>query len=257
MKKWIAVCLLPVFAVAAEVKNPAVAPVPKLEQDGYDWYARHQAVVETQAALNPQVVLVGDSITHFWGGLPADKKNARGAAVFSETFGDLRVLNLGFGWDRTQNVLWRLENGELDGLSPALIFVHIGTNNTSATRNARANSPAEIAEGIGAVCAKLAEKAPGARIVLFDIFPREQHPDHPRRTAIREANRLLGEIKLPPQVIRMNLDAALEEPDGSLSRAVMGDFCHPSAEGYRRWSAAIKPLLAAYFPKNPAPPREK
>lgn len=228
--------------------NSALVPVPKLENDSYDWYARHQAVLQLQKQIDPQVVLIGDSITHFWGGRPDAR--ARGAAAFAETFGALRVLNMGFGWDRIQNVLWRLENGEMDGLSPALIVLHIGTNNTSQTKNARANTPEEIVEGIGVVCGKLIEKAPKARILLMNVFPREEKPDAPRRKVINEINRLLAEKEFPPQVIRLDIGALLTNPDGTVSRTIMGDFCHPTNAGYLIWGRALKPVLNAYFPET-------
>ena len=71
------------------------------------------------------------------------------------------MLNLGFGWDRTQNVLWRLDHGELDGLHPRIVVIHIGTNNTSQTEHARQNTPAEIVEGIAAICGRVRAKTPG------------------------------------------------------------------------------------------------
>ncbi len=174
--------------LAAEApSNSALIPVPKLENDSYDWYARHADVLRIKDELNPEVVLIGDSITHFWGGEPrAGQSN--GPDSWRSTFGDYRTLNLGFGWDRIQNVLWRLDHGELDGLRPRVIVLHIGTNNTSDTPNARSNSPDEIAEGIGAVLTRIRAKAPDARIILMAVFPREQKPDHPRRTQIAEIN---------------------------------------------------------------------
>lgn len=236
------------FATLTFAANTAVIPIEKLEQDSYDWYARHAEVLALQQQLDPQVVLIGDSITHFWAGPPA-ASIIRGAESFKETFGELRVLNLGFGWDRTQNVLWRLANGEMEGLTPKLIVLHIGTNNTSTTPNARANTPEEIVEGIAAICRQLTKKAPEARIILMDVFPREAKPDHPRRKVIRETNRLLAAAELPYQVIRLDIADQLTAPDGTITRRLMGDFCHPTAEGYRIWGKALQPLIRAYVPE--------
>ena len=110
----------------------AVVPVPKLENDCYDWHARHAAVLCVKDRIKPQIVLIGDSITHFWGGEPKDRP-ANGPQAFAAVFAPYRVLNLGFGWDRTQNVLWRLDRGEIDGLHPRVVVIHIGSNNTSQT----------------------------------------------------------------------------------------------------------------------------
>ena len=108
--------------------NHAVVPTPKLEQDFYDWHRRHAEMLRIKHEVDPEIVLIGDSITHMWGGLPAEPGRARGAKSWDALFGE-RALNLGFGWDRTQNVLWRIDHGELDGLNPKLVVIHIGTNN--------------------------------------------------------------------------------------------------------------------------------
>ena len=95
--------------------NTALIPVPALEIDSYDWFARHHAELELQKTLRPRVVLIGDSITHFWAGPPASKI-INGPSAWERAFGNLPVLNMGFGWDRTQNVLWRLRQGEFSGI---------------------------------------------------------------------------------------------------------------------------------------------
>ena len=96
--------------------NTAIIPSPKLENDFYDWPARHEAVLKIKDQLDPEIVLVGDSITHLWGGEPSwAGRKANGQQAFEKTFPDRRVLNLGYGWDRIQNVLWRLDHGEFDG----------------------------------------------------------------------------------------------------------------------------------------------
>ncbi len=222
--------------------NSALIPVPKLENDSYDWHARHAEVLRIKDALNPEVVLIGDSITHFWGGEPRAGA-ANGPGSWQSTFGKYRTLNLGFGWDRIQNVLWRLDHGELDGLHPRVIVLHIGTNNTSETANARQNTPAEIAEGVRAIVRRLRAKVPKARIVLMGVFPREQKPDHPRRAQIAEMNRLLVELGQLPGITFLDLGPKLLQPDGTISTEIMGDFCHPTDKGYQIWGEALAPWL--------------
>ena len=234
--------------LAVEVpSNSALIPVPKLENDSYDWYARHADVLRIKDGVNPEVVLVGDSITHFWGGEPRAGQ-ANGPTSWQSTFGNYRTLNLGFGWDRIQNVLWRLDHGELDGLHPRVIVLHIGTNNTSDTANARSNSPAEIAEGIGAILKRIRAKAPAAKIILMAVFPREQKPDHPRRTKIQEINRLLAPLATLPGVTFLDIGPKFLEADGTISPVIMADFCHPTEQGYRIWGSALAPLLARDAP---------
>ena len=107
-------------------------PCPKIENDAYDWYKRHETRCELAKKNSYDIVFIGDSITHFW----ADEDGVtHGVEVWREYYGRRRVLNLGFGFDRTQNVLWRLEHGELDGQCPKLVVLNIGTNQFSATPN--------------------------------------------------------------------------------------------------------------------------
>ena len=129
-------------------------PTSKLENDFYNWHQRHAEILRIKHEVDPEVVLIGDSITHMWGGIPTKPGRARGAESWNRLFGN-RALNLGFGWDRTQNVLWRIDHGELDGLDPKQVIIHIGTNNLAGTKNHVAGSPAEIAEGIKAVCERV------------------------------------------------------------------------------------------------------
>lgn len=224
--------------------NSSLIPVPKLENDSYDWYARHAEALRLKAKLDPEVVLIGDSITHFWGGEPKAAQ-ANGPQSWQSTFGRYRTLNLGFGWDRIQNVLWRIDHGELDGLHPRVIVLHIGTNNTSDTANARQNTPAEIVEGIRAILQRIRAKTPTARIVLMAIFPREQKPDHPRRVFLAAVNRMLASFAPEAKVTFIDLGPKLLQPDGTLSPEIMADFCHPTERGYQIWGDALAPLLGA------------
>jgi acetyl esterase/lipase/lysophospholipase L1-like esterase len=235
--------------------NTALVPVPKLEEDSYDWYARHAEVLRIKDRLNPEVVLIGDSITHFWGGEPKSAL-ANGPVSWETAFGPYRTLNLGFGWDRIQNVLWRLDHGELDGLHPRVIVLHIGTNNTTDTEHARKNTPAEIAEGVGAILRRLRAKTPQARIILMAVFPREQKPDHPRRRQIAEINQLLSQLGQLPGVTWLDIGPKLLQPDGTISPEIMRDFCHPTEAGYRIWGNALAPWLALSTPASPKSPGE-
>ena len=223
--------------------NTAIVPVPKLEEDSYDWHARHDEILRLQKTLDPEIVLIGDSITHFWAGEPK-AGIVRGEAAWQSAFGKHRTLNMGFGWDRTQNVLWRLDHGEFDGLHPRVVILHIGTNNTSDTANARRNTPDEIAAGIGEICGRIRRKSPGTKIILMAIFPREQSPEHPRRKLIAQTNLLLAKL---PGLTCLDISSQLLQPDGAISRDVMSDYCHPTARGYQIWADALAPIVQAAF----------
>lgn len=222
--------------------NTALMPVPKLENDSYDWYARHSDVLKVKDQINPEIVMIGDSITHFWSG-PPQSKIQNGPKAWKELFGDRRVLNLGFGWDRTQNVLWRLDHGEFDGLRPRWVVINIGTNNFSTTSHAKANTPAEVAEGIRTICARIREKSPASRIIVMGVLPRGAKANDHYRLKIAELNKLLPELAKTPGITFLDIGEKFVQRGGELPRSLMGDFCHPTEAGYAIWAAALKPLL--------------
>jgi lysophospholipase L1-like esterase len=224
--------------------NPATVPVGKLENDGYGWEDRHEAVMKIKDALKPEIVLIGDSITHFWGGEPdGGRIGNRGRESWAALFGERKVLNLGFGWDRTQNVLKRIELGELDGLDPKVIVIHIGTNNLAATPQHRAETNAQIAEGIAAVVGRAQAKCPNAQIILLAVFPRGKGATNPQRETIAEINKLLAPLGKKPRVTFLDITDHWLAPDGSVSTELMPDTLHPNEKGYTVWGEALRPLL--------------
>jgi lysophospholipase L1-like esterase len=232
-------------------KNTAIVPVSKLEDDSYNWWDRHAAVLRIKDSINPEIVLIGNSITHFWGGYPlltyADGKprEPAGPRSWASLFGPYRVLNLGFGWDRTQNVLWRLDHGELDGLHPRIVVINIGTNNTSQTANARMNTAPEILEGIRAVCERVRSKVPGATIILMAVFPREQNPLSARRLLITDIDRQLKAYADEHQLTFVDIGPRLLAPDGTFLPGMTNDYTHPTDKGYQIWADAIRPYITA------------
>ncbi len=201
----------------------------------YDWTARHRAASALMRSRNPDVVLVGDSITHFWGGEPVGGRRT-GAAEWDRFFAGRSVVNLGYGWDRTENVLWRLDNGEFEGATPKVVVLMIGTNNIGL------NTPEEIAAGVEAICTRVHERSPATKILLLAIFPRGQKPDA-TRARVDDVNRLLARLDAREEVTFLDIGARFLEADGSLSAEVMDDFLHPTAKGYAIWWEAMAPVL--------------
>lgn len=223
--------------------NPSAIPAGKLENDFYDWHRRHADALRIKREVNPEVVLLGDSITHMWAGRPKEQKYHRGVASWKQTFGD-RALNLGFGWDRTQNVLWRIDHGELDGISPKTVILHIGTNNLAGTPRHEVSPPAEVAEAIGEICRRVKRKLPQAKLIVMAVFPRGEKADHPKRSEIAAINRLLPEIVEKHDATLVDISEELIDESGRISREIMGDFLHPTARGYEIWADSLAPLLA-------------
>ncbi len=219
--------------------NTAVMPVPKLEQDSYDWYARHHAELELQKAIKPRVVLIGDSITHYWGGPPVSSE-VNGPAAWQSVFGGMPVLNLGFGWDRTQNVLWRLRHGEFTGLTPQWVVLMIGTNNITGTEQARASTPEEIVEGIDAIYREIRQRSPGSGVILMAILPRGAAANDPMRERIQATNRLLAaHFTGDPAITYLDIGKSFLAADGSLPATMMPDGTHPTDAGYQIWADAL------------------
>jgi lysophospholipase L1-like esterase len=201
----------------------------------YDWVKRHEAILNLGRLRNPELLFVGDSITHFWGGEPTDAR-LRGAKVWDKYYGQRKALNLGYGWDRTENVLWRLRHGEIDGLKPKVVVVMIGTN------NAAINTKEEIAAGIEAICAELHMRLPETKILLLGIFPRGAKPDEPR-AKVMAVNELIAGLNGKYGVTYLDIGKVFLEADGSIAPEIMNDYLHPTAAGYERWAKAMEPTL--------------
>jgi lysophospholipase L1-like esterase len=201
----------------------------------YDWAERHAACVALMKSRQPEIVMLGDSITHFWGGEPVGGRRT-GVEVWDRFFANRSVVNLGFGWDRTENVLWRLTHGELDHAKPKVVVVMIGTNDMDL------NTPDEIAAGISAICDELHRRAPAAHILLLGIFPRGAKPDATRQK-VAAVNERIAKLDGRNGVTYLDVGKSFLEADGSISAEVMYDYLHPTVKGYALWVAAMEPTL--------------
>lgn len=231
--------------------NLATEPAGQLEENGYDWYGRHEKICREKPA-DCEVVLIGDSITHNWAG--AEVTGEKTSDTWRKTFGKYKALNCGFGWDRTGNALWRIDHGELDGISPTIAIVHIGGNNWAASDSYvtwhpwNAECPREkneeTAEGVMAVVRRVREKLPKTRIVVMGVFPFGEKPTDQRRIDNVKLNALLEPmVKEVENAVFLNINDKLLGPDGVYSREIAGDFVHPTAKGYDIWAASILPEI--------------
>ena len=224
-------------------RNAALLPRTKIEQDAYNWFERHEKILKYGKAADPEVVFVGDSITHFWAGV--DTIGGEFALPrWKQAFGKYRTLNLGYGWDRTGNVLWRLDHGEMDGIDPKLVVVHIGGNNYTKTKNYPGDSAEEVAEGVLAVAARVHEKAPNAKVVVMGVFPFGERPDAPHRVKARATNAILSRaVPRLGYADFVDLTSRQVRADGIYPRELARDFVHPTDAGYAIWLEALKPHL--------------
>lgn len=191
---------------------------------------RHRAFNKRVKQGNVDLIFIGDSITHWW-----EKK---GREVWQEYYGHRNAVNLGIAGDRTQHVLWRLDNGNIDGISPKVAIVMIGTNNQPPR-----NTGEEIADGIIAICKKLRTKLPKTKILLLGIFPREPKPC-PMREELARASKIASRIADGKKIHYLDIGDKFLETDGSISKGIMYDYLHLTSKGYRVWAEAIEPKLA-------------
>ncbi len=201
----------------------------------YDWAKRHAAVTKITADRKASLVFIGDSITQMFGGEPHDRSQP-GKDVWEKFYAKRSVANLGFGYDYLENTLWRLRHGELDGAKAKVVVMHIGTN------NAGKNTPEEIAASVRALLDEIHQRQPQAHVILMAIFPRGPKPDA-MRAKLDTTNKLLAQFAAPDKVTFLDIGAKFLQPDGSITREVMGDYLHPSAKGYEIWAESIEPLL--------------
>lgn len=220
--------------------HTAVEAVPK---DGR-WMARHESFVEIARSGGVDVLFLGDSITDFW--------RSAGRSVWDREWAPLKAANFGISADRTQHVLWRIRNGELDGIDPKVIVLMIGTNNTGMERGSATprNTPAEAIDGVKAVVQELRSRRPSARILLLGIFPRGEPGDLERRQ-IAEINAAISRLHDGDAVTYLDIGDQFLAPDGSIPADVMPDKLHPGEKGYEIWAAAMKEPLTALLRRGP------
>lgn len=213
--------------------NTATQPVPRDEK----WVARHDGFVQIAKAGGVDVLFLGDSITDGW--------RSKGKLLWDGHFAPLKAANFGIGGDRTQHVLWRMENGELDGITPKVVVLMIGTNNTGfeANKNPR-NTEVETIAGVTAIVKGLQAKLPAAKILLLAVFPRGEKGSA-ARAQVDAVNAGIAKLHDGKAVTYLDIGQRFLYPDGTLPKEIMPDLLHPNEVGYAIWADAIKAPLAA------------
>jgi acetyl esterase/lipase/lysophospholipase L1-like esterase len=223
-------------------KQPNSAIVPDTHNRDYpmyDWPTRHRAILDYTAGRDEDVVFIGDSITHRWGGHPFDPTDTTpktGMTAWNAYFRNWRCVNLGCGYDRTENVLWRIENGQVDKMRVRAFVLLIGTNNIGV------NTPEEIRDGVVAVVDQLHQRHPAAHILLLGLLPRGATPEDAGRLAAAEVNRLLARLRRS-YLKFADIGGVLLECNGSIAASTMPDYLHPTEVAYRAMAGAIVPCL--------------
>lgn len=209
-------------------QNPAV--IPATRSNPTNWLARHDGFVKQAKAGGIDLLFMGDSITDNW--------RSRGKSVWEKYYGHRHAANFGIGGDRTQHVLWRIENGELDGIDPKVIVLMIGTNNS------KSDSPDQISEAVEKIVAEMRAKCPKSKILLLAIFPRNKPDDEPEQMdTIHKVNQRIARLDDGKMVTFLDINHVFLGPDGKVHTDIMPDFLHPSEHGYELWAQAMEPTL--------------
>jgi lysophospholipase L1-like esterase len=215
-------------------QNTATNPVPRPGK----WMDRHAAFIQEAKAGGIEVLFLGDSITDHW--------RDRGSNVWNHYYAPMHAANFGISADRTQHVLWRIENGELDDLhpNPKVVVLMIGTNNSGKETDHKTirNTTPQVIEGVTAIVNELRARLPDSKILLLAVFPRAQ-VNSPFRQQIKDINVGLAKLDDGKNVIYLDIGQKFLAPDGTLSRDIMPDLLHPNERGYQIWADAMNPTL--------------
>lgn len=195
------------------------------------WDKRHNVKLQQAKERDIELLMIGDSITHSW-----EKK---GAEVWQQYYQPRKAFNLGFSGDRTEHVLWRLQNGALDNLSPKLTVLMIGTNNTGH----RMDPAQQTAGGIQSMLNEIRGRLPESKVLLLAIFPRHESPYNEMRLRNDEINRLIAEFADGEHIYYLNVNHVFLDAEGKLKQELMPDLLHPNALGYQAWAQAMEPTI--------------
>jgi lysophospholipase L1-like esterase len=212
-------------------KTATTIPAVQSRDGYYDWRSRHSEIITLNKTKPAHIVLLGNSIIHYWGGTPLAPLT-RGGDSWNEYLHPAGVRNFSFGWDQIENVLWRVYHDELDGFEARHVWIMIGTNNLTI------NTDEEITEGLKMLIEAIRIRQPKAELVLSGLLPRRNME---KRIAVLNTNiaGLAGKLK----VRYVNPGTVLLNKQRSIDESLFEDGLHPNATGYRKLAKAMLPYL--------------
>jgi lysophospholipase L1-like esterase len=216
-----------------EGKSSTTIPVTQRRDAAtYDWETRHNQIIQYTKENQPHIAFIGNSITHFWGGNPSSKR-INGKQTWEKYFGSKQVVNMGFGWDRIENVLWRVYHGELDNFSPEQIVLMIGTNNLQFNTNE------EIIEGLQLLISAIKLKQPKAKLIMMGILPRRGMEER-----VVQVNKLINKLSSKEKITYANAGKLfVQGADKKIDESLFSDGLHPNEKGYDLLGAFIEVKL--------------
>ena len=215
-------------------EDPSV-PAPQ-EKEWFakeDWLAMHESLLAESREKGDacKLVFLGDSITQGWG--------VEGKDVWAEHYAEYGALNLGIGGDEVQHVTWRVQNGEVDAISPEVAVILIGTNNIGNV----GHKAEPVAAGIRLLLDELRARLPETKLLLMATFPRDEHPDTPFRKEVADLNRIVQAYRDGEHIFFLDIGEFFTDYKQDISADIMPDFLHLSAAGYGIWRSNMDQTL--------------
>jgi len=220
-----------------DYKTVSVTPGMLNEWWSIDWWLpRHAQKLADAKTIKEKggkidLLFIGDSITQGW--------EKEGAPVWKKHYAKRNTFATGFGGDRTENVLWRLQHGAVDNMTPKLVVMMIGTNNTGH----RHENPATTAAGIKNLLNELQQRLPQSKILLLAVFPRDEKPDGELRQINNGLNSIIKDYADNKKIFFADINSVFLTKEGVLPETIMPDLLHPNEKGYELWAKALEPHL--------------
>ncbi len=225
------------------VRSKSTIPVIRSDNPNYEdhivmWLEKYGRQIQaTRNMPDCKLLFIGDSITEHW------PLKGYAPEIWRKYYSHRKTINIGSGGDATENILWRIENGIFNEISPKLVILMAGTNNTG-----HGDSPVEITNGIQAIIQSIHRQSPKTDILLHGIFPRGKDRYDKKRINNNQANILIEKLATKyPFVEYINIYALFLDGDGMLHEDIMPDLLHPNAKGYQIWAEAIENKIVSYL----------
>lgn len=207
--------------------SSVTAKFPEDVQGDDRWMCMHRRFLQEARDMEPEILWIGDSLI----------QNLTQSKIWETNFCAMHSLNFGIGGDRTEHVLWRLENGELDNLSPKVVVVLVGTNNHGDT-------PQQIADGLKAICNLIRDRQPQAFVILLSLLPRGYQPNQLRIRNKAVNDELEEYVKGNSKLQLVNIDTGFIQADETISHHDMYDYLHLTQKGYSMAFEPVNELLS-------------
>ncbi|MCA9193618.1 MAG: hypothetical protein KDB03_17725 [Planctomycetales bacterium] len=214
--------------------NAAIQPIERKDANSV---LAHQQLLEKVRQGKIDLYFVGDSITRRWGATDYPELLKH----WNQCFYGWNAANFGWGGDTTQNILWRLQHGELDGISPKVVVLQAGTNNLPWRGPAREGLVEEVVQSLQAIISTVHQKTPHSTIILTSLFPRDQNPA--LLPMIEKINQRLANLSNKTTIRFLNINDDLVDSEGKLLPGMSNDGLHLTVNSYQVWANALSPLL--------------